>query len=145
MPEPGDPDYVAPRLSGVVYDLVSGEILQRMSGVPADLLDAQAGPGQGVLATSEPASGRDWYVDLGGGGVLRRRPPIIFDRQEIVADGVDQAVAVIPGPFVVAVDGAAYDGVDSLEFSADVPGVYLLEIEAFPSADLRVEIVAVAP
>ncbi len=138
-----DPPAAVPRVRALVYALGSGCILHEVTNLPLDRVDAQAGPGQGVLVTDATPGGDGsdrWYVV---GGSLVPRPVLAFDKVMIAADGADTATLDIGGPFTARVDGALVDVEDRLEIASDMPGRYRVQVEeAFPYRDLDVEIVA---
>jgi hypothetical protein len=139
---PSDP--AMPRVRALVYALGSGRILHEVTNVALDLVDAQAGAGQGALVTDVGVGGGDgsdrWYVV---GGSLVPRLVLAFDKVIIAADGADTATLDIGGPFTARIDGAVVDVADRLEIVSDMPGRYRVQVEeAFPFRDLDVEIVA---
>ena len=133
------PDAPVPRVRALVYDLDTGEIVNVLTRIPEDMLAAQAGAGQGVLATDEGDGGQTWYAP---GGVLTLRPVAAFNKQTIAANGTDVAVLEIPGVFNVTIDGVDYEVEDSVEIASDMPATYAVQIDHFPYLAVDVEIVA---
>jgi hypothetical protein len=138
MPEPDSPAPI-PRVRVLVHDLATGAILNVLTGVPEDMVAAQAQAGQGVLVTDAGDGGRSWYAP---GGVLTPRPVASFDKLTIAADGIDVAVLELPGPFTATVDGVDHAVADRLEIASDMPATYRVEVDHFPWLPLGVEIVA---
>lgn len=73
------------------------------------------------------------YVD---GGLIVNRPtmPCTIDKPQILADGNDLAtISGLPEPCTVSFKGEEYEVTDgSFSFTANIPGIFTVEIEAFP-------------
>lgn len=89
------------------------------------------------------------YVDGSGEEpVVTERPTLAgFDKLEIVADGIDEAVILgLPDPATVRVDGEAIEATGGeFRFAADVAGEYAVTIDAFPYLPYAVTITATQP
>ena len=116
-----------------VYDAATGRIVRTGRSQNEERALAQ-GMGNPVLLNVTADDANDYVVDA----TVVPRPELPgFDRETILANGVDVATIALPVGAVVTHEGTDYtidDG--SFEFAADVPGTYTLVISnVWPAFD----------
>lgn len=121
-----------------VYDPVTGKI-NRVGGCRTGDLLLQVREGEALLP--EAADGMTQYVL---GDVITSRPTFTFDREAIVADGIDEAILDdLPDPVSVTVDGVLYEVTGgSLKITSIMKATYVVEIDHFPWMPFKAEIIA---
>ena len=118
-----------------VYDLNTGAVLSLID-IPdrPEWRNGYYAPGRALFRGAlDPAT---QYV-IGGLAVERPESQAACDRLQINADGEDVAtIAGLPQSCVVSISGpvsATFDVDDGeLQFTASIPGVYRISVEAFP-------------
>jgi len=122
-----------------VYNKLTGEILH--FGSTSASLEALSFGDQAGLELADDEDPSSAMVDLSTKSLVPRAPcPAVLDKQQIAADGVDAfTITNIPNPADVLVSGpvkqrlSVTDGV--LTVTADVAGIYRINIVAFPYLD----------
>lgn len=128
-------------LDFLVTDL-DGVILRWGASSPQSV-DVQAQEGELVfLGLGETDT---HYVNVVTGQVLNRpKMSVSVTTNSIPADGVSEAViSGLPNPTTASVNGNEVTVTDgTLEFSADLPGVYRIDLKSWPYQDTTVEVTA---
>jgi len=117
-----------------VYDTITGEVLRTGRASEDDALLQASGANEAVLLDAETQ-----YLP---GGTITNRPVAAFTKTTIAASGADVALLEIPGPFIVTIDGGAYEVEDSVEIASDMAATYAVRIDHFPYRPIDVDIVA---
>jgi hypothetical protein len=120
------------------YDPDTGRILAVGWTATSVFEEMQLQPGTHYLA-AESRLAVDYVLD----GQIVERPVLAgFDKTSIAADGIDEAIMVLPEPMTVIIDGVGHALSGSVELSADMPATYVIEIDHFPYLPFRTEIAA---
>ena len=120
-----------------VYDTITGEVLRTGRASEDDALLQASGANEAVLLDTLDAETQ--YLP---GGTITNRPVAAFTKTTIAASGADVALLEIPGPFIVTIDGGAYEVEDSVEIASDMAATYAVRIDHFPYRPIDVDIVA---
>ena len=119
----------------VIYDITTGEIVNGINCLP-DQMEQNVEIGQGFIEVTAFIDDAENYVLA---GVITPKPPVTasIDKTTIAPDGVDTVTVTgipmgshvtIKGP--VSQTGTINDGVASI--TVNLPGTYVITIEAFP-------------
>lgn len=135
----------------IVYENATGRIVRTGSASEIDLPLQNAGdPSLTSIETSFDGhiDDRAKMMDISvTPPVMIDRPVLTFNKLNIIADGIDEAVlSGLTNPTKVWVDGVPYMVTDgTFEFSTNMPATYTVRIfdeHAFPYQNFRAEVIA---
>ena len=118
----------------ILYDKITGEILQTGVCTPADFSSQLQVAGRALLEGI--ANDMTQYI-VTGTVADKVENPATIDKTEISADGIDVATILdLPDFTTIWFDGTEYVVTDGIfEFTIDTPGEYVIRCESFPYLD----------
>lgn len=143
MTEPLTPEertYLEAQTSFTVYDPTTGAI-HRSGWCRRGDLGLQVRDGEAVVFEASADDLTQYVLE----GEVVNKPIFAFDKLEIAADGLDEAVMTgLPSPVTVIIDGTPHEVTGgTLEIASIMPAVYRVVIIHWPYMPFSAEVVAI--